>query len=56
MTSVTSAPTALRVRTSIKAGGLKQNHSLQVRTSVKAGANSVNHGLRVRTTDNDAQG
>lgn len=52
-----SAPTpskpavqALRIRTSVRAGGLKQNHGLRIRTSVRAGGLKPNHGLRVRTS------
>jgi adhesin HecA-like repeat protein len=41
---------ALRIRTSVRAGGLKANHGLRIRTSVRAGGLKANHGLRIRTT------
>jgi hypothetical protein len=46
---------ALRIRTSVRAGGLKQNHGLRVRTNVRAGGLKANHGLRVHTSADATQ-
>lgn len=48
-----SKPSTLRIRTSVRAGGIWENHNkaLRIRTSVRAGGNWSNHNkvLCVRT-------